>query len=228
MSRIKYEAAKLLAQSLALEPALEKDGVVKALQQPPDRLYDTPTVVVLPQDFKLIPWSPEEVPDEDGEPIMAGDDEGMALLEVGTLSGSVQLWCEATFPAVREQLEDAVINAFNREDFAPGRLQVSLTDIEVCGVATEATWPVAFLLEEANWREELAVSERRRSFLDVQVDLPVFVLRKEAHKVRQMVVALSQDLSIEVTTPTDLANVADLEQVLVNDDGSLSAYPPPP
>lgn len=223
MSRIVFRAAEALATALALQAALT--GKVKALQQPPDRLADYPALAVLPQRFLATWWTEEDVPDANGDPIFLGTGGSQAVMEIGCLSGSVQLWIGAVYPIEREDLEDAVYTAFGQESLAPGRLLVTLTNVVVGGLATGADWPVAFLHEDSEWREELAFSEQRLSFLDVQVDLPIFILRENAWRVDQYVLAITRDLATPVTAPADLDDLSDLVDVAIDETGALSSFP---
>lgn len=224
MSRIVFRAADALATLLAASSAT-LTGKVKVDQQPPDRVADYPLVVVLPQKFTPTWWTEEEVPDANGLPIFLGAGGSQAVMEIGCLSGSMQIWAGAVFPVEREDLEDAITNAFGQDGLAPGRLLGSLTNVVVGGLATGASWPVAYLLEGSEWRNELAFSEQRLSFIDLQVDLPIFVLRANAWRVEEYVLAITQDLTTPVTVPADLANLPDLAQLSVDEDGALSTFP---
>lgn len=218
MSRVVFLAAKALEAALETETVLT--GRVEVLQQLPDLLAAYPKVVIMPERFKFEPALDEEVPDDDGAPVMVGD---LAMMEVGHLAGSVRIWAGANHPPQREDIEDAIFRAFCREELAPGRLLVELTDVSVGGVATGADWPVAFQIDGAEWHEELVFSEKRWSFLRADVDVPVFVMRS-APLVQDMVIALTADLETQIGAPADLALIR-LEQIAVDEDGALSTFP---
>lgn len=222
MSRIKFLAADALRASLATEPTLT--GVAThTIQQPPDRLAEYPAICVMPERFPFQPCTEESVRDEDGEPVMVDDDQ--AVVEVGQFSGSMRIWVGAIYPPQREVIEDAIMAAFNRDGLAPGRLLATLTDIPITGVATDAAWPVGYILEDTDWREEMAFSEQRFSMIQVAVDLPVLALRQNAWLVQQSVIAMTSDLSTEIEEPDDLDTIPDLVQIAVDEDGDLSAFP---
>jgi hypothetical protein len=218
--------AALEAAAVAFRDAAPSLTDVQVTHAPPDQSATYPVLALLPERFVLEPHHDDEVLDDDGEPVMA--DATTALMEVGTLRGTVRLWLAARTMPERARLEERIVAAFFADGLAPGRLQVTLDNVEVLGVATGASWPVAFFLENSEWREELVFSERRWSFLQVDVDIPVLVLRKDAAIVTTLVAALTTDLATQIDDPADVASppLTDLEQVTVADDGSVGpAYP---
>lgn len=224
MSHLQYRAMDALRAALALEPALSAAGVVKALQQPPDRLDTYPSVTIVPDGkFTFVAWQHDEVLDSDGEVVVVG---GQPVVEVGDLRGIVRIDVATNYAPEREVIEDVILGAFNQDDTALGRLMATMADVSIAGVATSIDWPVAFLLgDEAGWREEMAFSDKRGSFLQVGLDVSVLILKKDAALITQLVAAISSDLTTAVLVPADTANLQDLEQVLINDDGTLSSYP---
>jgi len=224
MSHLRYRALEALRATLAAEPALSASGLVKALPQSGDRLDAYPSVTIVPEGkFTFIAWPHREILDGAGDVVMAG---GKPVFEVGELSGSLRIEVAANYPPEREALEDAIFSVFNQDDTALGRVMATMADVSVGGVATGVDWPMAYLLgEEAGWREELVFSEKRGSFLQVAVDVPVLVLKSNAWIIEQLVLAITSDITTQVLVPADIANLQDLEQVLINDDGTLSSYP---
>jgi hypothetical protein len=219
--RAACEAAAVVFRAAA--PALTD---VATVQAPPEAAATYPAMAILPERFTLEVCADEEVLDDDGEPIVLGGTN--ALMEVASLRGSVRLWLAARNPAERARLEERITAAFFDDGFAPGRLLVELDNVEVLDVATGASWPVAFQLRTSEWREEMVFSERRWAFLQVDVDVPVLVFRKDAALVTTLVAALTTDLTTTLTDPDDVASppLTDLDQVTVADDGTVGpAYP---
>lgn len=199
---------------------------IQTVQAPPEHAAVYPALAILPERFMLSTWPDEEVLDADDAPIVLDDTN--ALMEVGSLRGTVRLWLAARSPAERARIEEKLAAAFFDDDLANGRLMVTLDNVEVLGVATGASWPVAFFLDSTEWREELVFSERRWSFLQVDVDIPVLIFRKDAALVTTLVAALTTDLTTTVDDATDVAvpPLSDLTQVTVADDGTIgAAYP---
>jgi hypothetical protein len=74
----------------------------------------------------------------------------------------------------------------------------------------------------------MVFSERRWSFLQVSVDIPVLVLRRDAALVTTLVAALTTDITTVLTGPDDVAvpPLIALDQVTVADDGTVGPnYP---
>jgi hypothetical protein len=209
----------------ALRAAVPELQTVQTVQAPPDGSAVYPAAAILPERFRLEAMGDEEVLDEDDDPIMM--DGTTALMEVGSLQGTARLWLAARYPAQRALLEEKIRAAFFQDGLAPSRLLVELENVEVLGVATGATWPVAFLLDTSEWREELVFSERRWSFIQLRVDVPVLVPRRNAAIVTSLIVALTTDLNTTVDDPADVASppLTDIELVSVADDGTVGPSP---
>jgi hypothetical protein len=223
VSALRYAAAAALGAALeASSPTLA--GAVEVLQRPPTEAADYPRLAILPERFKFDPHPDLELEDEDGEPVMVNDGAD-AVVHVGSLEGSVRLWVGARYPVQREEIEDAVLAAFCGDDRAPGRLLVTLSGLVIGGFPIAETYDVAFHFEDTEWREELVFSQRRWSFTEVSVDVPVLVLRKDAHVVTDLVLAITSDLDTPIASDADLANLPELEQFEVAEDGSLTPYP---
>lgn len=224
MSRMQRLACNALAAKLeATNPTLV--GRVKVLQQPPDTIADYPVVVLMPERFTFVGLPDDEARDVNGAPIMV--DTERALMHVGELRGSIRIWLASRTPGQRESLEEAVLSAFYDDGLAPGRCLATISNLEIGGFATTYDTDVAFLLSSEDFREELVFSEKRWVFTQVDVDLPILALRREAWVVNQMVIALTEDLKTTVDVPTDVSTtkLRDLEQHTVTGAGTLGTYP---
>jgi len=208
----------------AAAPAIRS---VKITRTPPDQPAEYPAIALMPEGrFKIDTHGDIEVLDASDDPVII--DGSRAVMEVGTLSGTVLLWLSARLEGQRETIADDLIAAFCGDDLANGRLLVELPNVEVSGHATGAAWPFAFFLDDSEWRDEMVFSERRWIFMRLAVDVPILVLRENAALVTTMIAALTSDLTTVIDDPTDVAvpPLGDLQQVLVNDDGSVGAtYP---
>jgi hypothetical protein len=224
VSRVQRLACNALAAKLeATNPTLV--GRVKVLQQPPDTIADYPVVVLMPERFTFVGLPDDEARDDDGDPIMV--DASRALMHVGEFRGSIRIWLASRTPGQREELEESVLSAFYDDGLASGRCVATLTDLVIGGQATGYDTTVAFFLNSEDFREELVFSEKRWVFTQVDVDLPVLALRRDAWVVNQMVVALTEDIETTVDDPTDVttSKLRDLEQHTVTGDGTLGTYP---
>lgn len=224
MSRLIRLACEALRDNLAA--AVPQARTVVAMQQPPDIEVAYPVLAIIPEAFKLTTQNPEEVEDANGDPVFIGGSQ-RAILEVGALRGAVQIHVGSREPAQRERMEDAIFARFMLEDVAIGRLLLQLANVEIGGEKTGVDWPIAFIVDSSEWKEELVFSEKRWSHLRVLIDIPILVAREESWPVQQLIVALSHDLSVTVTDPTQFSSppLADLRFNTVDDDGSVG--PPP-
>lgn len=137
-------------------------------------------------------------------------DSGKVLEEVGEFLGTFEIRLYATSPAKREELEQDVIDLFMASPHRPGIIMQSTGNLTVMGAATLYSAPIAFSLDETEWREEFAWENRRFSFLDVRVEFPALVLQ-DAYTINSLRTAITQDLGSDVPD----------EVVEVQDDGSI-------
>lgn len=222
MSRIKTLACRALASALDAQPALA--GHVKAVRQRPDKLSTYPALCVMPGGrFDFTSGRDRDVVDSDGDSLTVTGDPTRAVLEVGQISGEVEIWAADKTAAGRELIEAAVLDQFMQEDTGVNcRIMTQLAALEVSGLATPANWTVAFLLGDTEWREEMVFSERRWSVLRAVVDLPILAARAHTALVQTLVLAITQDLASPLVAPGDLGSI-DLEQYAIADDGTVTS-----
>lgn len=223
MSLLVYTAAAAL--KTALEADADLFGKVKVLQQLPDRLAGSPCVGITEDGFDILPWPSDEVRDEDDEAIFAPN--GKPLFKVGELVGAWKLWVGASRDYDRQKMMDAVIRSFFGDDQAPGRILTTIPDVTIGGVATGFDATVAHLLDEARWDNELVFSERFWVHCRVLVDLPLLVLRTGAAKVTEMYLALTTDITTDISALSGESQIqtalANYEKHRVLADGTLTA-----
>lgn len=221
MSAIKAAAAAALAAAIAAEVP-ELAGKIEVTDAPPSQAAQYPAAAIEMGRFTFEAGTMDVVDDASGAPVMNGVD---ALAEGGVVRGSLRIWLATRLPPQREQLEEAIQRAFIADDLAPGRLAVTLSNVQVGDFATGVDWPLAFFCEDSEWNEELVFSEKRWVFLTIEVDLPILVLLKNVPKVTTLIAQITTDLATTVDDPSDVATLIGLDQVRVSADGTSSPYP---
>lgn len=194
----------------------------------PDVPVEYPSIAVLIESMTDVYGADIEMEDEDGDPIMF--DGSSALMEVGTTSVSPRLFLAARTPGERAKLGGKIKRAFADDDIASGRLLVTITNIAIDGQATPATYPIAFFLDGEDWSDEMAWSEKRWTYLRLQVDVPILVLRKDATPVTSAQVTVAASTTMDLTPLTSPDQIADLDPadtltVTINADGTVGPTP---
>jgi hypothetical protein len=208
-SNLRKEAAKALGAFIAAQvPEFNNRFLVG--QPDPEKQADFAGLVILPGRYKFESESEEEV------------DETLptrALVEVGSLEGSVEVRIYARHAAVRDDLEQKVLEALVSREGSPGTIVVTVPGIVVGG----ATWGYApsctYSLAGSDWQEEFAFEHRRYSFIELDSWLPMLVARNGVYTIEQMALAVTNDMTTEATT-----NLV-LEQYQVAEDGTVTPYP---
>lgn len=170
-----------------------------------------PAVRVLPGKFTFDPWQEQEVDDTQSDKL---------FLQVGEFEGSVEIRVCATSKIVRERLEDVVSNFFLSRPYTPGVQVTTLpSGMTVGGFATTYQANCAFSLDDEEWREEMAFTDKRFSFLGVDAWFPALVVRTGVHTIEQLVLVMEADVSTDVDAGP---NPGAEEGLLVADDGTLT------
>jgi len=143
-------------------------------------------------------------------------------VSVGTLAGKVEIVLGFTDQVQREVMEDRILHEFYKQaalDGSPRRgvLVVQMGDFEVNAVANLATVPVAYVLGEETWVEEMVFERKRYSNLVLDVDLPAVVIRSPVYDIDALVSAITGDLTSVDPTLDD--------QVSIDEDGDVAIYP---
>lgn len=143
-------------------------------------------------------------------------------IQVGDLTGQIEIKLGATNAGQRDDLEDRVLNAFleahNQEgNGRPGVLVVQLDSFTIAGKAALASVPVAYVLQTETWQEELVFEKKRYSSLVVDVDMPAIVIREGIPDIDTLVLAITDDLTSADPALTD--------QLSVSEDGDVTQYP---
>lgn len=162
-----------------------------------------PSVRLIPGKYTFEPWQEREADDTQPDRV---------FLEVGTFEGTVELRCYACNKTEREEIEDAVLNAFLSTELAPGILTAQTVPLTVGGFATIYQAVASFALDTEEWREEMVFNKKRASFMDVTAWYPALATRGETYTIEQLILAFNEDLSSDAVG----------EKVLVADDGTTT------
>lgn len=202
MTGVRYLAAKALKGAIesAVTTLANKVDVYQAL---PEIDPVPPTLAILPGRMEFEPFQ---------EDYLWGEDTTRELVEVGALSGTWELRLLAKSIPERETIEDLVMNVFMQRPGAPGTLVVSLASLVVRGVTTGYSAPITFTLDSEAFREEFAFSNKRWSYLDLAVSIPLLVLRDAVYDMDSLRLAFTEDLD---------SSSPDTDEVEVEDDGGL-------
>lgn len=131
-------------------------------------------------------------------------------VEVGDLTGQIELVLGATNQAQREDIEDRILEELWRQTDANGNprrgvLVVQLDGFTVGSALNLAPVPVAYVLGKETWDEEQVFERKRFSSLVLDVDMPALVTRTGTYDMTTLVLSLTNDLSSSV--PTDEVQV---------------------
>lgn len=172
-----------------------------------------PAVSVLPGKFTFDPWQEREVDDTQADKL---------FLEVGEFEGNVEIRVSARSRAQRELVEDAVLNYFLSRPLTPGVQTTTLPPVPVGGVATTYQATCAFALDDEEWREEMAFSDKRYTFLDVEAWFPALVVRSGVYTIQQLVLAFDADVNEVVGASPAPTAPASEEDLLIAADGTYT------
>lgn len=213
MAGIKKLGVDLLRQYMQanLPPDLSAVEVVAAEAE--DRFEGT-SIRVLPGKFRFDPYNQADVDDTDSTILVA---------EVGWWEGTTEIRCVAPTAAEREVLEDYVLNVLLGNDpLSPGVLNIRSLPVSIAGTQTSYRATVSFALDESEWREELAFSDKRYSFITLDTVLPALVVRGGTYTITSLEVDFDVGTSVN---PDDLAAPTGTENLIVQDDGTVTEAP---
>lgn len=157
------------------------------------------------------------------EGVVYVDPSGSSLSHVGSIRAKGRIWVGTRLPSQREQIEEDIELAFQSDRAAPGRLLVSIAGVTIAGM----TIPFGFGTfdhGDNTWEGEHAFEERLWCYLAFDLDAPILIPRDEPI-VEQLILAITSDLDTPVDSAEDLSNLADIDQMTVNEDGEVDPYP---
>jgi len=123
------------------------------------------------------------------------------LTRVGSLRGEGRIWVAARHAAKREEMEDAVLEAFAQDGAAPGRLLCTMSRVQMRDWVLPWDWTVAAVIEDSSWTDEYAFGERLWSFIRFGLDVDMLVPRADP-LVKKFI--LTADVSVNADPDDDL------------------------
>lgn len=206
-----YEAAKALGAALAAAaPGLN----VQVLQAEHDHPAAYPALSIVPRGRKFRPQQ-DDIKDSSAATTY--------LASSGFYEAIFELRIHAATPYERELWEEKVQAAFFASEFTSGTLVVSVANVVAGGVTSTFTANIPVRWRDGEWREELAFSARRYTFVEVDVAVPVLATRA-APTIQTLNLDLAQDSPDMRPVDTGADAVQDMatQQVTINQDGSIS------
>jgi hypothetical protein len=220
MAVVRVEALRALAAAIETAvPALA--GKVKVGQQPSNVEQTYPTLTLVPARWKFEPHQ-ESVHATIGD---AAD--GNVVFNVGAHAGIVQLRIVATTPGERYELEQRVIDVLLGQEGRPGVFVVPVT-----AIASLSSWIAAFEYEADSWNDGFAFDRKLESLIELNAIVPALVARTGVYEIDELVlgleIAADLDALPDLPPDTEISDVAGVEVVVIDEDGNLSPYVPPP
>jgi hypothetical protein len=173
---------------------------VHTRQQGPDRKVEFPCLTLLPRSFTFDPFQEDEVSSPTSD---------KALVDVGVFKGRVEMRLMVRNEGEQEEYEDALIDLFLSQEGRPGVLVAQTEPLLLRGVPTLHEAPVAFVLSDAEWNEEMVFDKQRFTYLDLDVVYPALVLREERYDITSLRLAFTEDLTSEDPTTEDVTVTED-------------------
>lgn len=207
MSAIRYEALKAL--KTAIEAGVtDLAGKVVIGAADPERSSKYPGLAIVPHTLRYDPQQSDEVYEED-DPV-SGAPTSTLVENVGCFTGRVELRLNAVSMPKREDIEEAIIDLFLAREGGPGVLVVEIPDITIGGTATLYHAPVAYTLDNAEWREEMVFEHHRFTYLDVDLTFPA-LKASEVATIDQFYLAINHDLDSD--TPLETVQIDEAGEV---------------
>ncbi len=237
---LRIQAAEAIAS--LIKDRLQLATTVEVIAAPPSKAATYPACALL-IDRTEYAANDDFIPvDEDNNPLVGPDatldlpadwarfDANTLIYRVGRYMMHGRIFVATRHPDQRAELEEQIFALFFEDDLVPGRIVVDIQQPIVLGRPLPWPWPIAaFLADEGStWTSEFAFDERLWSWIKFDIDVDIFVPRS-APQVTQLVLEMDADFTqplLDDGTVTDLDNGDDNEAVLVDQDGTLSAYNP--
>jgi hypothetical protein len=204
MSRIKRAALESLQQ--ALIPAVGDTVPVLVGAQDYEQEIAYPSVALVPRVFKFSAYNDEELDSTLTD---------RTLVCVGCFEGDVEIRVASLGTTDREDIQEAIWQAFNAQEMRVGVLVTQTNPVLVSGTQFLHQATIAAVLEDGEgaveWREEMVFQSERYTFITVAVSYPALVVRA-AYNMDHLRVAFTEDL-------TSVTPVIEEERE-INQDGS--------
>lgn len=207
-TNIKRLSADRLATYVSAQIA-SLTGKCFAAHADPQESASWPSLQILPRASTFLPWQEEVVEDTSTA----------ATIHLGTWESVFELRLSARNEREREDVEQALLDLFQQRELSPGIIVLQLDNIQVGSRTTAFSPAITYALDREDWQEELVFSQKRFSFLDIDVVMPVLVNRTPVYDIDQLILAVTEDLT------TEDAEDIPVEEVSIDEDGFLSAVP---
>jgi hypothetical protein len=141
------------------------NGNVKAAQAGPEENFVAPAVRIMPQATVFEPSNGDEI-------YSAAPDDGKVVYQVGDFTGLFQLELWAKTKPERELFEQAILDLFIADPWAPGTLILNTPTLTINGYVSLYGAEIKVRLDQEEWQEELAFEGHRYTFLNLEIDFP--------------------------------------------------------
>lgn len=207
MAIIRLSALEALRNKIALDaPGLE--GNICVGQADPGEELEFPSLAIKP-----IRWTYD--PHQADEFFVSAPDR--VVVDVGAHEAEVQLILGAKTAFKRYELEQEVIDIFLGTPMQPGILNTPVIDCKDKLGEFVASWE----LETDQWGNEAAFDQEFFSTIIVTGIIPALVTRRQAYRIEQLQLGLSEDFNV-VVDETTFNTLPQIDVVKVNQDGTFT------
>jgi len=183
-------------------------GKVSAVAAGPETPAPCLALKILPEQFIFEPSQHDEIYYKD-------PDDGKLVLDVGSFTGLFTFQLFTVNPAEREKFEQAIIDLFLADPWAPGTLFVTTPNLVINGYNSLYQAELKVRLDSEEWNEELTFEAKRMSFLEVYIDFPALTAIDAPNLVSLQICLSDVDANI-----VSISNIDPDYRVEVQEDGS--------
>lgn len=202
-SNIKRIVTNAIADHLATNVA-GMQGRVFGVQEGPEKVVNFPSIALLGAAFTFEPSDPDYVSGDD-------DTDSPLVTDVGEFTGILELQLYTDSKPMRELYEQRIVNHFLAQKGSPGTIYIQLPTLVINELTTLYAPQIKVRLDNEEWNEELAFEAKRYTFIDLTFAFPALTA-ENAPVIDELHVAINEDLESDVP----------MEDVIVNEDGSVS------
>ena len=201
MSVIRVRAAEILGAAIEIAVP-DLSGNVCALQDDSGHKRKFPSLAIVSVSHKITPEQSGEVWKSKGQM--------NAVLNVGRIDALYQLRLGAASEAQRTVLEDQVTALFFSQEGRPGVLVAELADCDDAIVGYE--------LDQSEWRNETAFTDKWFSIITLNTVTPILVERSNIPTWNE----IRMCLAAEVSVPFDEIDTSIAECVAIDENGNVT------
>jgi len=134
-----------------------------------------------PPGLRVIPRGAFKLEIFGGEEEITEPSDSTLLVSVGVITGALQARLYGHDNYEREDLDDEVLALFLATEGFPGSLTLQSAPVSIGGTATLYRAPLTYRLDGEEWNEEQVWGKTRYSFLSLDVEYPLLVMRREVY-----------------------------------------------